>query len=87
MKGNEDKCHLLLSTDKTVQVNIGTARIDNSKYEKLLGIKIDCKLNFGDHIGNMTKKPGVKLISLTRVAQYMNTKKALNYERFFFVII
>ena len=24
MKGNEDKCHVLRSTDETVQVNIGT---------------------------------------------------------------
>ena len=42
MTGNEDKCHLLLSADETVQVNINTARINNSKCEKLLGIKIDC---------------------------------------------
>ena len=36
MKGNEDKRHVLLSTDETVQVNIGIARINNSKCEKLL---------------------------------------------------
>ena len=27
IKGNEDKCHVLLGTDKTVQANIGIARI------------------------------------------------------------
>ena len=85
MKGNEDNCHLLLSTDKTVQVNIGTARIINSKCEKLLGIKIDCKLSFDDHLGNMCKKAGAKLNALTRVAQYMNTeKKRLIMNSFFF---
>ena len=83
MKNNEDKCHVLLNTDETVQVNIGTARINNSGCEKLLGIKIDCKLSFDDHILNMCKKAGAKLNALTRVAQYMNTKKALNYECFF----
>ena len=31
MKGYKDKCHILLSTDETVQVNIGTANINNSK--------------------------------------------------------
>ena len=31
MKSNEDKCHVLLGTDETVQVNIGTALINNSK--------------------------------------------------------
>ena len=35
MKGNEDRCHVLLTTDETVQVNIDTARINNSKCEKL----------------------------------------------------
>ena len=70
MKGNEDKCHVLLSTDETVQVNIGPAGINNSKceYEKLLGIKIDCKLSFDDHIGNMCKKASAKLNAFTRVA-------------------
>ena len=53
MKGHEDKCHELLSTDETVQVNIGAARINISKCEKLLGIKIDRKLSFDDHIGNI----------------------------------
>ena len=38
MKGNKDKCHRLLSTGETVQVNIGTAHVNNSKCEKLLGI-------------------------------------------------
>ena len=76
IKDNEDKCHLLPSTDETVQVNIGTARIINSKCEKLLGIKIDCKLSFDDHIGNICKKTGTKLNAFTRVAQYMNVEKS-----------
>ena len=44
--------------------------------EKLLGINIDCKLSFDDHIGNICKKAGAKLNALTRVAQYMNTEKS-----------
>ena len=61
IKGNADKCHVLLSTDKTVQVSIGTARINNSKCKKLLGIKIDCKLSSDYHIGNILKKAGTKM--------------------------
>ena len=30
MKGNKDKCHVLLSADETVQVNIGTAGINKT---------------------------------------------------------
>ena len=61
-----------------MQANIGTARIYNSKCEKLLGIKVDYKLSFDDHIGNIYKKADAKLNALARVAQYMNTEKIMN---------
>ena len=76
MRGNEDKCHVLLSANETVQVNVGPANINNSKCEKLLGIKTDCKLCFDDHIGYICKNAGEKLNALTRVAQYINTEKS-----------
>lgn len=41
MKDNEDKYHVLLCTNGTVQVEIGPAHINDSKCEKLLGVKID----------------------------------------------
>ena len=75
MKGNEGKCPVIISTDETDEVNVGTFHINNSKYEKLLGIKIDCKLKSDDHIGNTSKKAGAKFNALTRVAQYMNTEE------------
>ena len=67
-----------------MQANIGTARIYNSKCEKLLGINVDYKLSFDDHIGNIYKKADAKLNALARVAQYMNTEKIMNV---FFVTI
>ena len=57
-----------------MQVDIGTARIHNSNCEKLLGIKIGCKVSFDGHIGNIWKKTGAKLNAFTGVAQYTNTK-------------
>ena len=71
MKGNEDKCHVLISTKEKVWVNIGTTQITNSKCEKLLGIKIDSNLNFEDHIESICKQAGAKLNALTRIANYM----------------
>ena len=41
MKGSEGKCHVLLSSQDNVHVNIGHAQIENSKFQKLLGINID----------------------------------------------
>ena len=56
MKDNKGKYRVLLSTDQKVQVNMGTARIDNSKYEKLLVVKNDCKLILNDYIGNICER-------------------------------
>ena len=49
-QANANKCHVLLSTDQHVQVNIGAAQIENSSSEKLLSVTIDAKLCFEKHI-------------------------------------
>ena len=56
---------------------LGTAGINNRKCEKLLSIKIDCKLSFDDDMGNTCKKAVAKLNALTRAVQYMNTEKSV----------
>lgn len=61
MKPNENKCHVLLSNNENVHVNIGTVQIRNSSSGKLLFIKIDFKLNFKDRIGSICKKDSSKL--------------------------
>ena len=83
MKGNEDECHLVISTDKTVLLNLCIIHKNNSKYEQPLGIKIDWKLRLENRIRNICKKAGAKLNASTRVAQNMNTEKCL-IRNFFF---
>ena len=42
MKANPDKYHLLInSTKKSFQIKIDNETVSNSKYEKLLGVKVD----------------------------------------------
>ena len=50
MKGNTDKCHLLLSKDESSEIHIGDSIIESSTCEKLLGIKVGSKLLIDDHI-------------------------------------
>lgn len=63
---------------------IGTAPINNSNCEKLLRIKIDCKLGFDDHVGNICKKGRLKI---KWFAQYTNTEKGAELWKHFFVTI
>ena len=58
---NASKCHVLLTMDKQVHVNIGTAQIENTQNEKLLGIAIDSKLSFDKHIQQICSSESAKL--------------------------
>ena len=75
MKGNEDKCHVILISQDNVRVNISTAQIENSKCQKLLGINIELKLTFEDHINRIGKKANAKLNALSRISYYMDPLK------------
>ena len=75
MQGNTDKCHILVSTNQKLHVNIGTSQTENSECEKLLGINIDSKLSFEKHLNIICGKARAKINALGRVAPFMNAKK------------
>ena len=75
MKGNTDKCHLLLSKDESSEIYIGDSVIESSTCKKLLGIKIDSKLHFDDHVQDLCNKANRKLQGLAWATPYMNLKK------------
>ena len=76
MKGNADKCHLLLSSNQQISVTIKDSEIISSNHEKLLGITIDNDLNFNKHVTNLCKKANSKISALARVSPYMTINKA-----------
>ena len=85
MKGNEDKCNVILTSQDNVHVNIRTAQIENSKSQKLLGINIDSQLTFKDHINRICKKANTKLNALSRISYYMDPlKRRLLVNAFFY---
>ena len=75
-KGNPDKCRLLVSTNEKTKINTGEFSIENSDYEKLLGVKIDNKLTFGCHVSDMCKKANRKINALARIAPFININKS-----------
>jgi len=93
MKLNEDKCHLItLGTNHAdvISIKIGSSTIHESNQEKLLGVIIDNKLTFEDHItisiyniililinhiSNLCKKVSNKLYALSRISHFLDQEK------------
>lgn len=69
MKGKTDNYHLVLSKNDKTRLELGKSLIKKSIAEKLLGVNIDRKLSFAEHVKNIPKKANSKLRAL----------KALNY--------
>lgn len=69
MKGKTDNYHLVLSKNDKTRLELGKSLIKKSIAEKLLGVNIDRKLSFVEHVKNIPKKANSKLRAL----------KALNY--------
>ena len=61
--------------NENVHVNIGTSQIKNSDCERLLGIDIDCKLSFENHINQICSKARAKIKALARIAPFLNKRK------------
>ena len=75
MKANKDKCHLIVSSNEHVSMKLDNIEIENSNCERLLGVKIDSKLNFKEHLDGIIKKASRKINALSRIAPYMNIGK------------
>ena len=56
MKYNDDKCHLIVCNQDNVCVTLEKETNKNSNSVELLGIKIDAKLNFTEHVTDLCKK-------------------------------
>ena len=75
MKANPDKCHLLVTTNALISVNINGFQITKSAEEKLPGLKFDSKLTFENHVSSLCEKASQKFHTLTRIANYVNISK------------
>ena len=75
-KLNPKKCKLLITHHKDdVSIKIDKETVVGEQAVKLLGITIDNKLQFNEHVSNICKKANVKLHALSRVSQFMSRDK------------
>ena len=75
MKITSGKSHILSSGYDNVSANIDDHTIISENKNELLGIILDSKLSFEDHINNLCKKASQKLNALARIASYVCLEK------------
>ena len=75
MKAKANKCHLPVTRDTDVTAKIGEFDVKNSREEKLLGVKIDSKFSFENHVSSLCKKASQKLHAFARVVNFMDLVK------------
>ena len=71
LKNNLSECHLLISSNENITVKICEYEIENSELEKLLGVKLDWKLNIDDCISDICKKARGKLNALVKIPPFI----------------
>ena len=75
---NADKSQLLVTkNDENISLNIDDEIIKGSKSVKLLGVTIDNKLDFSEHVSNICKKVSKELHALARISKYMSQEKVM----------
>ena len=76
LKANPDKFHLILSDKNEYHsIQVAGSNIKNFQCAKLLGIKIDNKLTFNEHVTDLCKKASQKIHALARISNYMTIKQ------------
>ena len=76
MKSNTDKMHLIINdTNKNYTskgcIYLNNEFIESEKSVKLLGVTIDNKLNFTEHVSNLIKKGNQKLRAIARISKFL----------------
>ena len=67
IKGNQGKCHLFAILDPIIYHWRWKIMIKNTKSQKLLGITIDKKVTFDEHVSNLCDKASRKINALARL--------------------
>ena len=74
---NSDKCHFMtLGTPNTLpNFKCKNITIKNSVSEKLLGVIINNKLDFTEHLNTVCKKANLKLHALNRISRFLSPEQ------------
>ena len=72
MTANGNKCHFIINKQSCINLKIRNMNIENSNCEKLIGVKVDNKLNFTEHLDGIIKKTSRRVSALSRIFRSMD---------------
>ena len=77
MSLNPTKCHYtcLGKTKEDDTCNFGNISLKNSDKEVILGLTIDNKLSFDNHVKKICRKASKKTCALSRISNYLDSKQ------------
>ena len=84
LKANPDKSQLLLTSKDQASIKIDNTSIKCSSSRKLLGVLIDNKITFNNHVSKLCKEASNKLHVLARISEYMAKEKLRTIMNTFF---
>ena len=84
MKAKKDKCNLLISGSENITINVDGNIIEKDICQKLLGLKVDYKLKFNEHLESILKKAGRNVNVFLRILANKNFEKRRMFMNLFF---
>ena len=84
IKAKKGKCHLLISGSENFTINVDGNVIEKSICKNLLGLNVDYKLKFNEHLESILKKAGRNVNAFLRVLPYKNFEKRRIFMNLFF---
>ena len=84
-KTNQDKCHFLSSVDIRIKFSLPACILENSDSQKRLGVTIDVKLNFSEHVTSLCNKVSRKSQALARIFPYIPQTQKLFVMNAYFI--
>ena len=84
LKANQDKYHFFSSLDINTKFSLPACILENADSQKLLGVTIDRKLNFNEHVTNLCDNASRTIQGLARIFPYIpQTQKQLLMNAYF----
>ena len=84
LKASPDKSQLLLTSKDEASIKIDDTNIKSSSSKKLLGVLINNKITFNNHVSKLCEEASNKLQALARISEYMAKDKLRTIMNTFF---